>query len=94
MAKGYSQDFGVDYDETFSPVFKLTSLRILLAIRAKYDYEKHQMDVKTAFLNGDVNTELYIYQPQGYELYDNGKDLVCRLRKGLYGIKQVVRLWN
>ena len=94
MAKGYSQDFGVDYDETFSPVFKLTSLRILLAIGAKYDYEIHQMDIKTAFLNGDVDTKLYILQPQGYKLYDNRKKLVCRLRKGLYGIKQAARLWN
>ena len=94
MAKGYSQDFGVDYDETFSPVFKLTSLRILLAIGAKYNYEIHQMDFKTAFLNGDVDIKLYVLQPQGYELYHNEKELVCRLCKGLYGIKQAVRLWN
>ena len=72
MAKRYSQDFGVDYDETFSPVFKLTLLRILLAIGAKYDYEINQVDVKTAFLNGDVDTELYVHQPQRYKLYDNG----------------------
>ena len=94
MAKGYSQDYGVDYDETFSPVFKLTSLRILLVIGATLNLKIHQMDVKTAFLNGDIDTELYVRQPQGYEQYNGKNELVCKLRKGLYSLKQAARLWN
>ena len=95
IVKGYSQDYGVDYDETFLPVFKLTSLRILLAIGAMLNLEIHQMDVKTAFLNGDIDMELYIHQPQGYEQRnDKGNELVCKLHKGLYGLKQAVCLWN
>src|SRR5678815_3362577 len=85
VAKGYSQKYGVDYDETFSPVFKLTSLRILLSIGAIFNLEIHQMDVKMAFLNGEVDTELYVEQPQGYERQEHGTKLVCKLCKGLYG---------
>src|SRR5262249_14113313 len=96
VAKGYSQAYGLDYDETFSPVFKLTSLRILLAIGATYDLEIKQMDVKTAFLNSDIDTELYVEQSKGYKRKDNesDKELVCKLKKELYGIKQAACLWN
>ena len=91
VAKGYAQSQGIDYDETYSPVFKLTSLQILLSIGATYDLEIHQMDVKTAFLNGDIDTDIYIEQPQGYQQNSNQ---VCKLKKGLYGLKQAPRLWN
>lgn len=91
VAKGFAQYHGTDYDETYSPVFKLTSLRILLSIGAMLDLEIHQMDVKTAFLNGEIDTDLYINQPQGYQ---QNPDLVCKLQKGLYGLKQSPRLWN
>ena len=96
VAKGYSQEHGVDYDETFSPVFKLTSLQILLSISAIHDLEIHHMDVKMAFLNGEVDSEIYVEQPQGYELRNGqpGAKLVCKLKKGLYGLKQAARLWN
>ena len=66
VAKGYRQVQGVDYDETFSPVAKLKSVRIMLAIAAFYDYEIWQMDVKTAFLNGFLKEELYMMQPEGF----------------------------
>ncbi|KAK1630810.1 hypothetical protein QYE76_005125 [Lolium multiflorum] len=66
VAKGFRQIQGVDYDETFSPVAKLKSVRILLAIAAFFDYEIWQMDVKTAFLNGDIEEELYMVQPKGF----------------------------
>ena len=66
VAKGYRQVQGIDYDETFSPVAKLKSVRIMLAIAAYYDYEIWQMDVKTAFLNGFLKEELYMMQPEGF----------------------------
>ena len=69
VAKGYRQVQGVDYDETFSPVAKLKSIRIMLAIAAYYDYEIWQMDVKTAFLNGHLKEELYMMQPKGFDVH-------------------------
>src|SRR3954469_16406153 len=92
VAKGYIQEQGIDFEDTYSPVFKLASLRILLSIGAIHDLDIHQMDVKTAFLHGDIDTDIYVQQPQGYDRqYPN---LACRLRKGLYGLKQAPRLWN
>ena len=67
VAKGYTQKDGIDYKETFSPVSKKDSLRIIMALVAHYDLELHQMDVKTAFLNGDLEEEVYMDQPQGFE---------------------------
>ena len=66
VAKGYTQKEGIDYDETFSPVDMLKSIRILLSIAADYDYEIWQMDVKTAFLNGNLEEEIYMIQPEGF----------------------------
>jgi len=92
VAKGYTQQHGIDYDETFSPVLRYASLRALLAITAHYDLELHQMDVKTAFLNGDIDHEIYMRQPEGHEV--KGKEhLVCKLNKSLYGLKQAGRAW-
>ena len=78
VAKGYRQVQGVDYDETFSPVAKLKSVRILLAIAAFYDYEIWQMDVKTAFLNGSLKEELYMMQLEGFVDPKNANK-VCKL---------------
>ncbi|KAK8916316.1 hypothetical protein KSP39_PZI023164 [Platanthera zijinensis] len=92
VAKGFSQVEGVDYDEIFSPVAKLTSIRMVLSIAAVHDLEIEQMDVKTAFLHGDLEEEIYMRQPEGFEA--KGKeDLVCRLKKSLYGLKQSPRMW-
>ena len=66
VAKGYTQKEGIDYDETFSPVAMLKSIRILLSIATYYDYEIWQMDVKTAFLNGNLEEEIYMIQPEGF----------------------------
>ncbi|KAK1684531.1 hypothetical protein QYE76_045379 [Lolium multiflorum] len=93
VAKGFRQIQGVDYDETFSPVAKLKSVRILLAIAAFFDYEIWQMDVKTAFLNGDIEEELYMVQPKGFVDPKNA-DKVCKLQCSIYGLKQASRSWN
>ena len=66
MAKGYSQVAGIDYHETFSPVVRITSIRVLLAFAIQFDLEIHQMDVRIAFLNGDLNEEIYMDQPKGF----------------------------
>jgi hypothetical protein len=84
---------GVDYDETFSPVAMLRSVRILLAIAAYFNYEIWQMDVKTAFLNGNLKEDVYMIQPEGFVVHkDAGK--VCKLQKAIYGLKQASRSWN
>ncbi|KAK1645515.1 hypothetical protein QYE76_063320, partial [Lolium multiflorum] len=93
VAKGFRQIQGVDYDETFSPVAKLKSVRILLAIAAFFDYEIWQMDVKTAFLNGDIEEELYMVQPKGF-IDPKNADKVCKLQRSIYGLKQASRSWN
>ena len=83
------QQYGIDYKETFAPVVKFASIRIILAIAAVEDLEVHQMDVKTAFLYGDIDEEIYMEQPEGYT---NGNQ-VCRLKKSLYGLKQSPQCW-
>ena len=91
--KGYHQRQGVDYDETFSPIAMIKSIRILLAIAAHYDYEVWQMDVKTAFLNGNLEEEVYMIQLEGYTSKEfPGK--VCKLMRSIYGLKQACRSWN
>jgi len=92
VARGFSQIYGVDYLDTYAPVVKLASIRILLAIAAIYGLEIHQMDVVTAFLAGDLEEEIYMEQPEGFEV--GGNDFVCKLRKSLYGLKQAPRVWN
>ena len=93
VAKGFKQKHGIDYDETFSPVAMLKSIRILLAIAAYYDYEIWQMDVKTAFLNGNLVEDVYMTQPDGFVL-DGKSNMVCKLQRSIYGLKQASRSWN
>ena len=93
VAKGYTQREGVDYEETFSLVAMLKSIRILLSIAAIHDYEVWQMDVKTTFLNGHLDETIYMDQPEGFVKKDQeGK--VCKLLKSIYGLKQASRSWN
>ena len=92
VAKGYAQREGIDYNEVFSPVVKHASIRILLALVAQFDLELAQLDVKTAFLHGDLEEEIYMSQPDGFRVAGNEK-LVCRLKKSLYGLKQSPRKW-
>ena len=93
VAKGFSQIPGVDYDETFSPVAKIKSIRVLLAIAAFHDYEIWQMDVKTAFLNGKLAEDVYMSQPEGF-VSNEYPNRVCKLEKSIYGLKQAPRRWN
>lgn len=83
VAKGFSQVKGFDYNETFAPVAKITTFRVLMAVVNHENMHAHQMDVKTAFLNGKLNQDIYMEQPG-----------VCKLNKALYGLKQSPRLWN
>jgi transposase InsO family protein len=93
VAQGFSQKFGIDYNETFAPVARFDSIRAILAMVAHHDWELHQMDVKSAYLNGDLDEEIYMHQPIGFVIGDCG-GLACRLNKSLYGLKQAGRTWN
>ncbi|GKB09295.1 putative RNA-directed DNA polymerase [Tanacetum coccineum] len=93
VAKGYTQTHRIDYEETFSPVAKIKSIRIMLAIAAFHDYEIWQMDVKTAFLNGKLTEDVFMAQPEGFENAKYPKR-VCKLQKAIYGLKQASRSWN
>ncbi|KAJ9542935.1 hypothetical protein OSB04_029441 [Centaurea solstitialis] len=93
VAKGFTQTHGIDYDETFSPVAMLKSIRILMAISAYFNYEIWQMDVKTTFLNGKLTEDVYMEQPEGFEDPKN-PNKVCKLLKSIYGLKQASRSWN
>nr|GEZ17108.1 putative retrotransposon protein [Tanacetum cinerariifolium] len=93
VAKGYTQTLGIDYEETFSPVADIRAIRILIAIVAYYDYEIWQMVVKTAFLNGYLNEEVYMDQPEGF-VNPKYPNRVCKLKRSIYGLKQASRQWN
>ena len=92
VANDYRQKQGVDYDETFSPVAMLKSIRILLSSVAHYDYEIWIMDVKTVFLNGNLTEEVYMTQPEGFTSGSGSK--VCKLQISIYELKQASKSWN
>ena len=95
VARGYSQKMGVDYEETFSPTANMTSVRVLVQKAAQENLILHQMDVKTAYLNAPIDCEIYMEQPEGYEVRSHtDKKLVCKLERSLYGLKQAGRNWN
>jgi hypothetical protein len=85
VAHGFSQQ-GVEYDETFAPVARYTSIRAMISIATQMGWKIHQMDVKTTFLNGKIEEEVYLEEPQGFEIHDKTSH-VCRLNKALYGLK-------
>jgi hypothetical protein len=92
VAKGYAQVAGLDFEETFAPVARLESIRILLAYAAHHSFRLFQMDVKSAFLNGPIKEEVYVEQPPGFE-DDRYPNHVYKLSKALYGLKQALRAW-
>lgn len=93
VAQGFSQKFGEDYDATFAPVAKLTTLRVVLSVAVAEKLQVRHFDVKTAFLNGDVEEDIYMRQPEGF-VAKGEEHLVCKLKKSLYGLKQAARAWN
>jgi len=92
-ARGFVQQEGIDYEDAFAPVARMESVRVLLALAAQEGWRVHHMDVKSAFLNGDLKEEVYVRQPPGFAVPgEEGK--VYRLRKALYGLRQAPRPWN
>jgi hypothetical protein len=92
IARGFSQKEGEDYDETFALIARYTSIRAIMSLVTSMGWSLHQMDVKTTFLNGAIEEEVYIEQPQGFEVHSRDTH-VCRLKKVLYGLKQAPRAW-
>ena len=93
VAKGCSQKEGIDYEETFAPTSKMTTIRATVAAAAIKGWKVHQLDIKTAFLNGDLEEEVYVAQPPGF-ITKGAETKVCRLLKALYSLKQAPRAWN
>ncbi|VVA31716.1 PREDICTED: Retrovirus-related Pol poly from [Prunus dulcis] len=93
VAQGFSQEPGIDFEETFSPVVLHTTVRIILSLAASNKWPLRQLDVKNAFLHGELQEEVYMRQPLGFEDVEH-PDFVCRLQKSLYGLKQAPRAWN
>ena len=93
LARGFTQTHGVDYNETFAPVAKINTIRVLLSLAANLDWHLQQYDVKNAFLHGDLKEEVYMSLPPGYDAPRTSGSVVCRLKKALYGLKQSPRAW-
>ena len=93
VAKGFSQVAGVDYSETFAPVIRHSSLRVLFALAVQNDLRMEHLDVETAFLQGDLEEDIFMYQPEGF-VQKGTETKVCKLNKALYGLKQASRAWN
>jgi hypothetical protein len=87
VCKGYAQVEGQDFDETFAPMARLESIRMFFAYSCHKNFKVYQMDVKSTFLNGDLEEEVYMEQPEGFSLKDN-HDYLCKMKKDLYGLKQ------
>jgi hypothetical protein len=93
VAKGYTQKEGEDFFDTYSPVAKLTTIRVLLSLATSHGILVHQMDVKTTFLNGELEEEIYMTQPDGF-VVKGQEDMVCKLQKSLYDLKQAPKKWH
>ncbi|GJT64928.1 zinc finger, CCHC-type containing protein [Tanacetum coccineum] len=93
VIQGFSQRRGVDYFDTYAPIARITSIRVLFALASIYNLPIHQMDVKTTFLNGDLDKEVYMKQPEGFVL-PGLENKVCKLKKSLYGLKQAPKQWH
>ena len=90
--KGYAKEKGIDFDETFAPTCRMTTIRSMCALATHHGWNVHQLDIKTAFLNGDLHEEVYVTQPRGF-VQKGQENKVCRLNKALHGLKQAHRAW-
>jgi hypothetical protein len=93
VARGFVQREGIDFDDTFAPVAGMESVRLLFALAAQEGWRVHHMDVKSAFLNGDLKEEVYVHQPPGFAIPGKEGKVLC-LRKALYGLRQAPQAWN
>ena len=93
MTKGYTQIFGLDYSDSFSPVAKMAYVCLFIAMTTLQRWPLYQLDVKNVFLNEDLQEEIYMDQPLGFVAQGESSGLVCHLRKSLYGLKQSPRAW-
>ena len=92
VCKGYAQIEEIDFEETFAPVARMEAIHLLLAYACSKNVKVYQMDVKSFFLNGELEEKVYIEQLEGFQLSENA-DYVCKLKKALYGLKQTPRAW-
>jgi hypothetical protein len=92
VCKGYAHVEGIEFEETFSPVARMEAICLLLSYACSKNIKMYQMDVKSYFLNGELEEEVYIEQPEGFQLSENA-DYVCKLKKALYGLKHTPRAW-
>ena len=92
VACGFTQKEGIEYDETFAPYARYTTIKTIISLAVVFGWKLHQMDVKTSFLNGKIDEEVYIEQPKGFVTHGD-KSHVCKLKKALYGLKQSLRVW-
>ena len=92
VAKGYAQTYDMDYSDTFSPIAKMTYVRLFISLSATYHWDLNQLDIRNAFLHGDLQEEVYMEQPPGL-VAQGGIEKVCRLQKFLYGLKQSPSAW-
>ena len=93
VAQNFTQKQGQDYDETFCPVVMFETVRMLIALAVQYGLQLHQMDIEAAFLNGDLQEDVYMTQPEGFVI-EGRENLVCKLKRSLYDLKQSPRCWN
>ena len=93
VSKGFSQKFGIDYEETFAPVAKLNSIKLILSPASKYCLDAHQMDVRTALLNGELDEDIYMAQPDRY-IDEHHEHLVCKLQRSQHGLNPLLRKWS
>ena len=93
VAKGYVQEQGIDFDEVFAPVARIETVRLILALAAYHGWQVHHLDVKSAFLHGELKEEVYVTQPEGF-IQDENRGKVYKLTKALYGLRQAPRAWN
>jgi hypothetical protein len=93
VAKGYKQKYGIDHEEVFAPVARLDTMRLLFSLVAHHSWKIYQLDVKSAFLNGVLEEEMYVEQPESF-ISQGEEDMVHRLKKALYCLKQAPRAWN